>query len=197
MIYLNGAEEKHMNDFKNEQLKVEIEELIEELIDKVRKACFKTRNEIQCRFEFYMHSETKPLSSEANRNVEKVPALLEELKKCYSLAHEVKDTRKMSSKHVRQVYGSCANWASNPKRPYEISRMIYDIFAVGEAGDRFGKEIPVMIIYDLTGSILLVLPHIVKRKRFSLAERKGYQEKKTIPIYEFLTRLKDDLEKKS
>ena len=144
-----------------------------------------------------MHSETKPLSSEANRNVEKVPWLLKELKKDYSLAYEVKDIRKMSSEQVRRVYGSCANWASNPKRPYGISRMIYDIFAVGEAGDRFGKEIPVMIIYDLTGNILLVLPHIVKRKRFSLAERKGYQEKKTIPIYEFLTRLKDNLEKKS
>ena len=177
-----------MSDFRSEQLK--------ELINMVRKVCFRTRRKIKCRFEFYTQSEIKPGSSRANRNVERVPMLLEELKKDYSLAYEVKDTQKMSSKQIKQAYDTSAHWASNPNRPYGISKMIYDIFVGGEAGDRFGKEISAMIVYDFTGNILLVLPHIVKRKCFSL-ERGPYKEKATITIYDFLTFLKDDLEKKS
>lgn len=45
----------------------------------------------KCSFEFYMNGDTKPLESEENRDLEKVPALLEEIKREHGLAYEIKD----------------------------------------------------------------------------------------------------------
>jgi len=172
-----------MSDFRSEQ--------IEELIRKVRRVCVKSD---RCKFEFYVHNEIDPCRSEENQNMQEVLVLFKELEE-YGLACEVKNTKKMSREEITRAYNASANWASNPQRPYGISRMIYALFLGGEAGDLFGKEVPAMIIYNSHGKILFVLPHIVKVKKFSLQEyaqnRMGhYQEETTITIYDFLTRLK-------
>lgn len=175
-----------MNDFKSEQLR--------HLVGRCKAAELN-----KCRFELYMNSEIKPWRSNENLNIEQIPVLLEELKRIYDLDCEVKDTQKMSSKETKRVYDSSAHWASNPKRPYGISRMIYEIFVSGEAGDLFGREKPAMIVSDSSGDILFVLPHIAKKERFSLRNyvqkrMASYQEQETITIFDFLTCLKNELE---
>lgn len=175
-----------MSDFKSEQLR--------HLIGKCKTTGFN-----KCRFELYMNSEIKPWRSSENLNIEKVPMLLEELKRTFDFDCEVKDTQKMSPKDIKRVYDSSAHWASNPKRPYGISRMIYEVFLSGEAGDLFGREKPALIVYDSSGDIVCVLPHIAKTKKFSLRNYvqkriASYQEQETITIFDFLTCLKNELE---
>jgi len=184
-----------MGDFKSEQ--------IEELVNMVRKACIHACELERCRFELYMNSQVKPRSSKENHGVERAPALLDDLRRNCGLACEVKDTQEMSSKEIKGVYGACANWASNPaRRDYPYSRMIFEIFEGGMAGDYFGKEKPAMIVYKPSGDILSVLPHIVTKKSFSLKkfverELAVYQEEAIITIYEFLAAFKHDLEKRA
>lgn len=175
-----------MNDFKSEQLR--------HLVGKCKAAELN-----KCRFELYMNGKTKPLRSNENLNIKKVPVLLEELKRTHHLDCEVKDTKKMSPQETKRVYDSSAHWASNPKRPYGISRRIYEIFVSGEAGDQFGREKPAMIVSDSSGDILFVLPHIVKKERFSLpnyVEKRmaSYQEQEIVTIFDFLICLKNELE---
>lgn len=174
-----------MSDFKDEQ--------IEELI---RRICEGGGLE-RCRFEFYRDSDTKPRSLKENRNVENVPVLLENLRRKHGLRYEVNDIKKMSLKQLKQAYSSCVRWVQNPRKPYGISRRIYDIFAGGEAGDLFGKEKPAMIAYDSSGNVLFVLPHEVEGySHFSLSayvqkQSQSPREKAIVAIYDLLQRLKD------
>lgn len=176
-----------MSDFRSERIK--------ELINAVRKVGLK-----KCSFEFYMNSETKPLESKENRDVEKVPALIEEIKKEHGLAYDIKDTKKMSPIEVKRAYDQCAHWAQNPKKhEYGISRVIYDVFVGGEAGDQFGKKRPAMIAYDSSsGDIIFVLPHEVRKDQFSLQQFKrgevSSRPEATINIYDFLKDFKQDLD---
>ena len=163
-------------------------EVIEELAGKICRAARLKR----FRFEFYMDSEMKPLSSKENQDVDEVPMLLEGLKREYGLTYEVKDTQKMSLKEIKRAYDSSAHWASSPKRPFGISYMIYEIFVGGAAGDLFGKEIPAMIVSDFSGDIEFVLPCHCRKERFSLAqkvdgEKPEFHEEATITICKFLT----------
>lgn len=179
-----------MSDFEKEQ--------IEELISRVCNADGLGR----CRFEFYMDSRTKPRSLKENKDVEKVPVLLEDLGREYGLGYEVNDARKMSPKQLKQAYSSSVRWVRNPRRPYGISRRIYEIFTGGEAGDLFGKEKPAIIAYDLSGNVLFVLPHEVEGySHFSLSayvlkQSQSSREKAILTIYDFLQRLKDYLRSK-
>jgi hypothetical protein len=147
-----------------------------------------------------MNGETKPLESKKNCDVEKVPALIEEIKKEHGLAFDIEDTKKMSPIEVKRAYDQCAHWASNPKRIYPISRRVHGIFAGGEAGDLFGREIPAMIAHNsCSGDILFVLPHEVQEDKFSLEQFGRCGEVTSHPeaiisIYDFLKDLKQDLD---
>jgi len=174
-----------VNDFKIEAIK--------ELTDKIRGLTDET-----VRFELYLHSEIKPQESiKANQDVEKVPMLLEELKRDYGLNYEIKDTCKMSVNAVKTAYKLGAHWAMTTERSSVIRRMINDIFVGGEAGDYFGKQIPAMIIHYHSHDVLCVLPHVIKRPEFCLTRwvrsREHGNETKiaTITIYDSLTALKD------
>lgn len=177
-----------MSDFRSERIK--------ELMDAVRKVGLN-----KCSFEFYMNCETKPLEFKENRDVEKVPALIEETKKEHGLAYDIKDTEKMSPIEIKRVYDQCAHWAQNPKNhEYGTSRQIYPVFVGGGAGDRFGKESPAMIVYDSSsGEVISVLPQIIEKLVFSLKQKVLGGEvtsrpEATISIYDFLKDLKQDLD---
>jgi hypothetical protein len=180
-----------MSDFRSECIK--------ELINAIRKVGLN-----KCSFEFYMNGETKPLESKENRDVEKVPALVEEIKKEHNLAFDIKDTRKMSPIEIKRAYDQCAHWAQNPKKhEYGTSRVIYDVFAGGQAGDEFGKERPAIIAYDSSsGNVIFVLPHKVKKDQFSLQQFRHGEDVSSRPaatmsIYDFLKDLKQDLDSRA
>ena len=179
-----------MSDFKNKQIKNLIRTL------------FEAAESGKCRFEFYVNSEIKPWPSKENHNIEKVSMLLEALKRNHGLAYEVKETRKMSSKQLKQAYASSVYWIRNPKKPYGISRRIYKIFVGGKAGDLFGKEKPALIAYDFSGNVLFILPHVVEGfsdfslRAHVLKQNQSYHEDTILTIYDFLTVLKNGLEKK-
>lgn len=173
-----------MTDYRSEHIKELISIMCNVGLDK-------------CSFEFYMNSEINPLKSKENRNIEKVPALIGEIKKEHHLAFAIKDTKKMSSIEAKRIYDQCAHWAQNPKKhEYGTSRMIYDVFVGGEAGDWFGKEIPAMIAYNSrSGEFLFMLPHNVTKEVFSLRRRVSSHSKETISIYDFLKGLRQNLGK--
>lgn len=177
-----------MSDFRSERIK--------ELINAVRKVGLD-----KCGFEFYMNGETKPLESKENCDVEKVPALIEEIKKEHGLACNIKDTKETSPIEVKRAYDQCAHWAQNPKKhEYRTSCTIYDIFVGAEAGDWFGKEIPAMVAYDSSsGDIMFVLPYKAQKDKFSLKQKVLSEEafsrsEATINIYDFLKDLRQDLD---
>lgn len=178
-----------MNDFKSEKIK--------ELTDKIKELPEKTVS-----FKIFMDSEEKPWEyGKANKNVEKVLMLLEELRRGYGVNYEIKDTHMVNRDAAKTAYKLSAHWAmTTERRSFGARRMIYDIFVGGEAGDYFGKEIPAMIVYYPSNDILCVLPHVVKGETFSLAKfslpQMGSETRTAIiTIYDFLTALKEDLQK--
>jgi hypothetical protein len=175
-----------MKDFRNKQIK--------ELVKMVQDAGLG-----KCHFEFYMNSETKPRGLKVNRNVEKTLMFLRELRSNFGLAYRVKDTNKMNPKEVKDAYRISVYWIQNPRRPYGTSRRIYEIFAGGEAGDRFGKEIPAMIAYDSSGNVLFVLPHEVEGyagfslHAYTLKQSQSSREEAVLTICDFLQGLLKNL----
>jgi hypothetical protein len=177
-----------MSDLRSERIK--------ELVSRVRKVGLK-----KCSFEFYRSTETEFMKSKVNRDVEKVPALIKEIRKEHGLAFCIKDTLKMSRIEVKRVYDQCAHWAQNPKNhEFGRSQVIYDLISGGEAGDRFGRERPAMIVYDsCSGDVIFVIPHEVQKDEFSLKQHLQSGEgssrpEATISIYDFLKYLKEDLD---
>jgi len=171
-----------MNDFKSKKIK--------ELTDKIKELPAETVS-----FKLYMDSEIKPWEyGKANQNVEKVPMLLDELRRGYGLNYEIKDTHKMSREAVKTAYKLSAHWAMTTERSLVTRRMIYDIFVGGEAGDHFGKEIPAMTAHSSSDDILCVLPHVVKGPKFFLARMESETKIATITIYDLLTALKKHLQ---
>lgn len=135
-------------------------------------------------FKLYISSKREPYEyRKENKGIDKVPALLEELKEKYGFRYEIIDTSKMSYDEIKAVYTLCAHWAMTSfsgRRIYEIFRG-YGI--VGGAGDLFGKEIPALLVYSFTG-IVCVFPHQVTEDG----------EEEIITIYDFLKALKEHLE---
>jgi hypothetical protein len=177
-----------VSDFRNE--------CIRDLVSALRKVGLD-----KCSFEFYTNSETKPLESKENYDVEKVSALVEEIKKEHGLACKIKDSKEMNPIEVKRAYDQCAHWAQNPKKhEYRTSCTIYDIFVGGEAGDWFGKKIPAMVAHDSSsGGIIFVLPCKAQKDQFSLERKLRGEEpisrlEATISIFDFLKGLKQDLD---
>jgi hypothetical protein len=180
-----------MSTFKDEQLN----ELIE-LVDKAAKNG-------RCKLEYYMNDEVKPVPTMKNHDIEKVPAVLEEIRQGHDFAREIKNTREMALEEIKRAYASCAHWASNPpKRQDKISRTVHKTFEAGETGSWFGREIPALIVTSSSGNIVFALPHHVVAKKFSLIDQiqkseGSYQVETILTVYDFLKALKDHLEKRS
>lgn len=180
-----AIDKKHLDEFRREYL--------ERLVNRLRE-----NGTRKPKIEFYFNSKTKPSKFAANLNIEKVTELIEQLK-AKGVSISSVDTEKMSTANLTVLYGRCVKWVQDPRNrnlPNHERRSVHNVFSGGSPGDWFGKETPALMAKDTSsGELLFVLPHEVQSSHFSLISKQGFVSRDVIPIFDFLTRLKQNLEK--